>query len=130
MNADSYDIEAAIPTDALADEFQHLRKMGVNVALEDTDEVGAGYETFLVWAGDSLDGDPTTFGELTLFQWDRQQPKLEAVSVGPIDIDGDLSDWTADSTYALNGASADSVQGAPIADHADLSATAAHALVE
>jgi len=123
VNADSYDIEAAIPTDALADDFQHLRKMGVNIALYDIDEVGAGYETELVWAGESLDGDPTTFGELTLFQWDRQQPKLEAVSVGPIDIDGDLSDWTADSTYAMNGASADSVQGALPADDADLSST-------
>ena len=33
VNADRYDIEAAIPTDALADDFRHLRKMGVNVSL-------------------------------------------------------------------------------------------------
>ncbi len=123
VNAAGYDIEAAIPTDALADDFEHLRKMGVNIALNDIDEAGAGYQTRLVWAGESLDDDPTTFGELTLFQWDRQQPKLEAVSAGAIDIDGSLGEWTTDNTYAMNGASADSVQGEPVVDDADLSSS-------
>ncbi|HEY53423.1 MAG TPA: DNRLRE domain-containing protein [Caldilineae bacterium] len=123
VNADSYDIEAAIPTDALADDFQHLRKMGVNVALYDSDKAGGDYDTVLIWVGESLDDDPATFGELTLFQWDRQQPKLEATAVGEITIDGDLSDWTHNNAYALNSASADSVQGAPVADDADLSSS-------
>ncbi len=123
VNDHSYDIEAAIPTDALADDFHHIRKLGVNVALYDIDEVGAGYETVLIWAGESLDDDPATFGELTLFQWDRQQPKLEALSAGAIDIDGDLGDWTSENAYTLTSASADSVQGAPVVDDADLSAT-------
>ncbi len=120
---DGYIVEAAIPTAALADDFEHLRKMGVNVALYDMAASETEPRTTLIWAGESLDDDPTTFGELTLFQFDRQQPQLNAHSLGQLTLDGDLGDWSDEDTYTLNSGTADSIQGQPPADDADLSAT-------
>ncbi|NOX62061.1 MAG: DNRLRE domain-containing protein [Chloroflexi bacterium] len=117
-SANGYVIEARIPAAALGGDFAHLRKMGVNVML--SDERAAG-QTTMIWAGDSLDGNPAAFGELTLFQHDRIFPTLESRSAGDMTIDGDLSEWSAEDAYALTANSADSVQGQPPADDADLS---------
>ncbi len=117
-----YDLEASLPAEALGGSFAHLRKMGVNVALTDADPQDQA-PTVLTWAGSSLDGDPTTYGELTLFRFDSQRPDLDAPSAGAFTVDGDLSDWSADATTVLNNASADSIQGVPPASDADLSTT-------
>ncbi|MCO6449642.1 MAG: DNRLRE domain-containing protein [Caldilineales bacterium] len=120
-----YDIEAFIPQAALGGGFGHLRKMGVNVALSDVRDAAAQstrVESGMVWAGESLDGDPASFGELTLFQHDRLFPKLNALNSGPLTIDGDLGDWSDEGVHALNTSTADSVQEAAPADDADLSA--------
>ncbi len=124
--ADGYDIEASIPASAFGGSFAHLRKMGVNIALYDFASGAAAQAdpaTSLIWVGDSLDQNPANFGEMTLFQFDRQQPQLEALSTGSLTVDGSLAEWSADSTYTLNAASADSLQGPPPGGDADLSAT-------
>ncbi|MBX7234684.1 MAG: DNRLRE domain-containing protein [Caldilineales bacterium] len=123
--AGGYEIEAALPAAALGGGFTHLRKMGVNIALYDfASGVAAQADptTTLIWAGDSLDQNPAGFGELTLFQFDRQQPQLEARSTGSLTVDGSLAEWSAEATYPLTAASADSLQGPPLAGDAQLSA--------
>jgi len=128
-HATGYDIEARIPATAVGANFEHLRKLGINIALYDRDTATApaaqqnDVDTDLIWAGSSLDADPATFGELALFQFDRQQPTLPAQSVGPRTLDGDVSEWAGQPAVSLTAASADSVQGQPVADDADLSAT-------
>ncbi len=117
-----YDIEASLPPSALGANFVHLRKMGVNVALTDADEQGQ-EPVVLIWVGNSLDGDPAEYGELTFLQFDRQQPNLDAYPAGAFAVDGDLSDWSADGTFVLNAAAGDSVQGPPPGSDADLSST-------
>ncbi|NUQ39607.1 MAG: DNRLRE domain-containing protein, partial [Caldilineales bacterium] len=118
--ADGYSFEAAIPAAALGGEFAHLRKLAVNLALADAD---SGQEpTTLLWAGEDLTGQAAAVGELTLFQFDRRQPQAPALPAGAMNIDGDLGEWDAAGALALSRAAADSVQGDPPADDADLSA--------
>ncbi len=119
---DGYAIEAFIPQESLGGGFEHLRKLGVNIALYDAVPGASDYRSRLFWTGTGLDDDPGAFGTLTLFQFDRNQPVQEGLSTGDVIIDGNLDDWTDEETYKLNSASADSVQGDYPADDADLSA--------
>jgi hypothetical protein len=122
VSSDGYTVEAFIPAESLGGGFAHLRKLGVNVALYDAVPDAGDYRSQLFWTGAGLDDDPGAFGTLTLFQFDRNQSTQKGLSVGDVTIDGNLDDWTAEETYKLNGASADSVQGEYPASDADLSA--------
>ncbi len=119
---DGYAIEAFIPQEALGGAFEHLRKLGVNIALYDAIPDASDYRSQIFWTGTGLNDDPGAFGTLTLFQFDRNQPTQKGLSVGDVTIDGNLDDWTSDETYKLNSASADSVQGEYPVNDADLSA--------
>lgn len=121
-NGSGYVVEAFIPQESLGGDFQHLRKLGVNIALYDAVSGASDYQSELFWTGTSLSGDPGSFGALTLFQFDRNQPTQKSLAAGDIIIDGNLDDWTDEETYKLNGGSADSVQGAYPASDDDLSA--------
>ncbi len=116
-----YTIEAFIPQEALGDAFAHLRKIGINIALFDARAGESSYASQMIWAGSALSEDPTTFGYITLFQFDKHQPTQIAIAQQSIDIDGDLMDWSGDNTYTLSTATADSLQGDFPADDADLS---------
>ncbi len=126
LTSRGYTVEARLPAEALGAGFAffHLRKVGVNVALFDVDAASPTTptepETILVWAGTDLD-DRAAFGELTFFQHDRIQPELEALNTGPLNLDGNLAEWSDEAAYTLTAASADSVQGPVPADSTDLS---------
>jgi photosystem II stability/assembly factor-like uncharacterized protein len=119
----SYTIEAFIPGQALGDALQHLRKMGVNIALYDAAPGSSAYTSQLFWAGASLSDTPENFGTLTFFQFDRNQPTQKGLATGQLTIDGDLSEWSDEESTTLNNGSADSVQGDFPANDADLSAS-------
>jgi len=121
-NAAGYTIEAFIPQADLGGDFRHLRKLGVNIALFDAAPGDSAYKSQLFWTGTSLSADPTTFGSLTLFQFDRNQPTQKSLAIGEITIDGNLDDWSDKETYHLNSGSADSIQGGFPANATDLSA--------
>ncbi len=116
-----YAIEAFIPQDVLGGDFAHLRKIGINIALFDARPDSATYASEMVWAGTSLSDDPTTFGYVTLFQYDKTQPTQTAIAQTDIAIDGDLNDWSADNSYILSSATADSIQGDFPTDDLDVS---------
>ncbi len=118
---DGYAIEAFIPQNALGGGFEHLRKIGVNFALYDARPDASEFASEMVWAGESLAGDPAAFGYITLFQHDRLQPTQIALARDAIQIDGDLGDWSDEHAYALNAATADSIQGEFPAGDEDLS---------
>ncbi len=117
-----YTIEAFLPEASLGGDFVHLRKIGVNIAIDDAAPGDTSYRTQLIWAGTTLADDPASFGYITLYQFDRNQPTQTAVVQGHITIDGDLTDWTDTEHYALTRATADSIQGDLPTDDADLSA--------
>ncbi len=120
--AEGYDIEAFLPKDMLGDDFEHLRKLGINVGLYDAAPDSTSYISQLFWTGTELAGDPATFGVLTLFQFDRNHPTQTALATDELVIDGDLGDWTDDNTYPLTSGTADSIQGEFPTDTSDLSA--------
>jgi len=108
---DGYAIEAFIPQSALGGGFEHLRKIGVNVALFDARPGESAYAAQMIWAGEALAADPAAFGYITLFQYDRIQPTQIALAQNAIEIDGDLADWSDEHLYGLSAATADSIQG-------------------
>ena len=118
-----YTIEAFIPQSALGGGFAHLRKVGVNFGLYDARPGQADYASQMVWAGESLAGNPAAFGYITLFQYDRDQPTQTALAQEAIEIDGNLEEWTEEYEYTLSAATADSVQGELPTGDADLNGT-------
>jgi photosystem II stability/assembly factor-like uncharacterized protein len=122
-HADGYAIEAFIPQATLGGDFEHLRKLGVNVGLYDAAPDGDAYTSQMFWTGSGLNSDPAAFGTLTLYQHDRNLPVLEGLPAGEITVDGNLNEWTDENSYPLSSSSADSIQGEIPANDADLSAT-------
>ena len=119
---DGYVIEAFVPQTMLGGDFQHLRKLGVNIAIYDATPTDTDYRSQMFWAGTSLSDSPDSFGSITLHLFDRNQPTQEGLPTEAIEIDGDLTDWTEEETYTLSTGTADSIQGDNPAGDADLSA--------
>ena len=116
-----YTVEAFLPQDALGGGFAHLRKIGVNFALYDARPNADSFASQMIWAGTTLGDTPEDFGYITLYQHDRNQPTQQALAqFTTMHLDGDLSDWSDEKTYALTAASADTLQGQDLASEADL----------
>ena len=118
-NATSYQIEIALPAEALGGLFLPYGTIGLNIELFDYDSHFN--QKTIIWNGEEVAAEPAGFTTVTLLPFGGDARTITSLPAGNLTLDGDLSDWSNEESDALTAITASNVQGDPVTD-ADLSA--------